>query len=153
MPGCGLRLIDTDLPDLLFGKGQNKFTTWSMWARSVDTIFCGNAFLRLKVRKPVKKNNRPNFKNADAPVPANHLLFFAICKKKPRLVAEICDKFSYNSISIARSSSRQIPGEIPGVRRIWKSSHHFNELHGYQLWAFMPFINQIVFSPDRRLAY
>ena len=39
--------------------------------------------LRLKVRKPIKKNNRPNFKNANAPVPANHLLFFAICKKSP----------------------------------------------------------------------
>ena len=118
MPGCGLRLIDTYLPDLLFGKGQNKFTTWSMWARSVDTIFCGNAFLRLKVRKPVKKNNRPNFKNADEPVPANHLLFFAICKKNPRLAAEICDKFIYDSISMARSSSRQIPGGILRVRRI-----------------------------------
>jgi hypothetical protein len=75
-------------------------------------------FLRLKVRKPVKKNNRPDFKNADAPVPANHPLFFAICKKKPRLVAEICDKFIYDSISIAQSSSCQLPGEILGVRRI-----------------------------------
>ncbi len=75
-------------------------------------------FLRLNVRKPIKKKFRPNFKNADAPMPANHLLFFAICKKNPRLVAEICDKFIYDSISMARSSSRQIPGEILRVRRI-----------------------------------
>ncbi len=75
-------------------------------------------FLRLNVRKPIKKKFRPNFKNADPPMPANHLLFFAICKKKPRLVAEICDKFIYDSISMARSSSRQIPGGILRVRRI-----------------------------------
>ena len=109
-------------------------------------------FLRLKIRKPIKKNNHPIFKNTDAPVPPNHPLYFAICKKKPRLVKEIRDKFIHDSISIARPSIDQIPDEILRINRICKSSHHFNDLRSYHLWTFIQFINQIVVFPDRRHA-